>query len=234
MKNTEKNYEGVLNALGVFLLFAPMAMFWGDKAIEPEIDRDVSFGLAIEDHRLARSHVGYLHDGKTVFRRMSSLAAETNDGPVAVWFKKDELASLDNPTLWQKVRNCCRSFASRFWLDEHGAYVFMKDSASEVLPKGCYVHLGSVRVEIDMKVAGTYIYEFPFYMDNTIIGSDRAELIAGFRNKVLSDVCKTVHRMVSPEESYRVTEVLNGVVLTERLARFSFKVLENGIDSRGA
>lgn len=235
MKNTAtKNYSGILNAVGVVLLFAPIAAFWGKQAPKPEIDKSVSFVQAIEDHRLARSHIGYLHDGKTTFRRGGTLVSEMDGNPVAVWFKTDELASLENPTFWQKIKCCYRSFVNAFSFDEHGAYVFVKDPASKALPKGCYVYLGSIRVEIDMKVAGTYVYEFPFYMDNAIVGSDRLELLAKFRSKMLSDISEIVHGMVAPEESYRVTKVLNGVVLTKSLTKFTFTVLENGSNSREA
>ena len=230
---TNKNYSGIWNAVGVLLLFAPIAVFWGKQAPKPEIDKNVSFVQAIEDHRLARSHIGYLHDGKTAFRRASTLVTEMDGNPVAVWFRKDELASLESPTFWQKIKCRCALFFNVFSFDEHGAYVFMKDRASRTLPKGCYVYLGSIRVEIDTKVAGTYIYEFPFYMDNAIIGSNRTELLAGFQDSVLSDICKTVHEMVSPEKSYRVTEVANGVVLTERYAKFTFTVQKNESNFRG-
>lgn len=226
----KKKHDGIWCALGVFMLFAPIAAFWGDQAPKPEVDRDVSFVQAIEDHRLARPHIGYLHDGKTEFRRAGFLVTEMEESPVAVWFKKDDLASIESPTFWQKIKCRFRSLVNVFSFDEHGAYVFMKDRASQALPEGCYVYLGSVRVEIDMKVAGTYVYEFPFYMDNAIIGSNRAELLAGFRSKMLSDVCETVQGLVAPEESYKVTEIANGIVLTKRLARFTIKVLEGGSD----
>ena len=230
----KKNHEGVWCALGVFMLFALIAVFWGDQAPKPEVDHEVSLVQAIEDHRLARPHIGYLHDGKTAFRRAGVLVTEMEKNPVAVWFRKDELASIESPTFWQKIKCRFSSLANWFSFDEQGAYVFMRDCASKTLPKGCYVYLGSMRVEIDVKLAGTYIYEFPFYMDNAIIGSDRTELLAGFQHCVLSDICKSVHEMVSPEKSYRVTEVANGVILTERYAKFTFTVLENGSDLRGA
>ena len=230
----KKKHEGVWCALGVFMLFALITVLLGDQAPKPEVDRDVSFVKAIEDHRLARAHIGYLHDGKTEFRRAGVLVTEMEKSPVAFWFRKDELASIESPTLWQKIKCRFSSLANWFSFDEHGAYVFMRDRASRTLPKGCYVYLGSIRVEVDVKVAGTYIYEFPFYMDNAIIGSDRTELLAGFQYCVLSDICRSVHEMVSPEKSYKVTEVANGVILTERYAKFTFTVLENGSDLRGA
>lgn len=232
--NVKKNYSGVWGALGILLLFALIAVFWGERAPEPEIDKNVSFFQAIADHRLARSHIGYLHDGKAVLRRADALMTEMDGCPVAVWFKTDEIASIENPTFWQKIKCCYRSFVNALSFDEQGAYVFMKDPASKVLPKGCYIYLGSIRVEIDLKVAGTYIYEFPFYMDNAIVGSSRLELLSKFRSKMLSDISEIVHEMVAPEESYRVTKILNGVVLTRNLAKFTVTVLENGSNFREA
>ena len=235
MKNAAtKNYSGIWNAVGVLLLFAPIALFWGERAPEPEIDQSVSFAQAIEDHRLARLHFGYLYDGKTAFRRSGTLVTEMDGCPIAVWFKTDELASLESPTFWQKIKCHCRSLVNAFSFDEQGAYVFMKDPASRVLPNGCYVYLGSVRVEIDIKVAGTYVYEFPFYMDNAIVGSSRFELLAKFRSKMLSDINEKIHGMVAPRESYRVTKILNGVVLTKSLAKFTFTVWESGSNPREA
>lgn len=230
----KKNLEGVWCALGVFLIFAAAAAFCRDAVPKPEIDESVSLAETIEDHRLARSHVGYLHDGAKAFRRSHVCGTATNDQPVAVWFALEESEPRAKLTFWQKVKSGCRAFAKRFKFDENGAVVITKSQNAETLPAGCYVYLGSVRVEVDVKLAGTYVFEFPFYMDNSIAGKDRSDLLDGFEGEVVRLIREMVHGMVEPRESYKVTETPNGASLTEVFVKFAFEVKETSGSKRTA
>ena len=230
----KKNLEGVWCALGVLLIFAAAAAFCRDAVPKPEIDESVSFAEAIEDHRLARSHVGYLHDGAKAFRRSHVCGTVTNDQPVAVWFALEEAVPRAKLTFWQKVKSECRAFAKRFKFDENAAVVFTKSQDAETLPAGCYVYLGSVRVEVDVKIAGTYVFEFPFYMDNSIAGKDRSDLLDGFDDSVVQLIREMVHGMVEPHESYKVTDTPNGASLTRVFAKLVFEVKKASESKRAA
>lgn len=218
--------DGIWCALGAFVLLAAGVVFCLTLTSHVEIDKNVSFVQAIKDHRLARANVGYLHDGKTIFRRIQACETATNSEPAVAWFKLADAVPATQLNLWQKIKNRCQSFVKELSFDENGAVVFVKDPSAKTLPEGCYVHLGSVRVEVDITVAGTYVYEFPFYMDNTITGVKRSELLAGFRKQLVPVIREVVHGLVKPEESYKVTDIPNGVVMTRVLAKFVFEVKE--------
>lgn len=227
-----KKLVGVCCALGALPIFAAVAIMGFGREPECEVDANVSFAQAIGDHRLAREGVGYLHDGKDVFRRQDIFFSSTNGTPCVAFFALDEVAGLENPTFWQKVRGRCSALVNRLSFDENSAVVLSKNPPSDTLQKGCYVHLGSLRVEMDAKVVGTYVYEFPFYVDDSFAGAGRRELLADFHGEFVSALREMVHGMVEPNESYKVTETPNGAVLTKTFVRFVFEIRRKSPDAR--
>lgn len=91
MKDTGKrNCDGFLNAFIIFLLIAPVVMFWDEQASEPGPDRNVSVGQAAEVRGPARPQAGCRQGRRPVFRWLSAQTEGANDGSSAVWFAAPE------------------------------------------------------------------------------------------------------------------------------------------------
>lgn len=145
----------------VLWLTAPMTTVTDDPAH--------TFAESIVDHRIPKSLVRYAHTGDrriVVSRRMD----ESTNALKMAWIKvlaKD--ADVEKGT-WQKVKEKISEAVRFMSFDENGA-LLLTDVAydpNDTLGLGRYVYLQTIRAEVDAKMLGTYVWEFPVYMDDAL------------------------------------------------------------------
>ena len=93
---------------------------------------------------------------------MSLLGCRRADESDALAFELRSLAPVDLSERSETVR-----FLS---FDENGA-LLLTDVAynpNDTLGQGRYVYLQTIRAEVDAKMLGTYVWEFPVYMDDAL------------------------------------------------------------------
>lgn len=152
------------------LLFGVWCLLWRTEPMTTVTDEPMhTFAESIVDHRIPKSLVRYAHSGDrriVVSRRMD----ESTNAMKMVWIKvlaKD--ADVEKST-WQKVKEKISETVRFLSFDENGALLLtdVDYGPADTLRQGRYVYLQTIRAEVDAKMLGTYVWEFPIYMDDAI------------------------------------------------------------------
>lgn len=142
-------------------------------------DRQHSVSETIVNHRIPRAMRIYAHPGKpelVVTKVLSNPDAQNAIN--IVWIKVVDKGIEMNKGVWDRLKDKLSSLVRFLAFDENGALVLTDYSYRETneLARGDYMYLQTLRVEVDAKMLGTYIWEFPVYVDENLAFRQRNDL----------------------------------------------------------
>ena len=172
----------------------------------------------VRDHDLPKTRHAYRHSGKPEFVATKILNDEESKNLdfCCTWFKIVDKEKESQKPWWEKFKDCLVSLVRILAFDEGGTLIFTKRKYQEqdVLSPGEYVYISAIRVEADFKLAGTYIWEFPIYMEKEMCWDscmDEKSLV-----KMIQDSMKS---SVDTAESYKVEQTERGAIVTHNFVK---------------
>lgn len=147
-------------------------------------DNEHSVVETIVNHRIPRAMRIYAHSGKPELVVTKSLTDPNAMNAInIVWVKVVDKGMEMNKGVWEKLKDKLSSLVRFLAFDENGALVLTDYSYRETneLARGDYMYLQTLRVEVDAKMLGTYIWEFPVYVDENLTLRQRNDLCREMR-----------------------------------------------------
>lgn len=191
-------------------------------------DRQHSLAQTIADHRLPKQMTTYLHTNDVAL--VVEKAATEKDAPLlgedSVWVKIVDREAEAKMSKWRKLASRVQSWCSFLEFDENGAYVLTKEkyAAGQDLKNGTYTYLFTLRLEADAKVVGSYIWEFPVYIDDRAPDAWRESYVVNSRK---GEMVKVLQKAISDMEGgngSKYTPTERGGVLTENMVKLTIEI----------
>lgn len=144
-------------------------------------DVEHTFSESIVDHRLPKSLVRYTHSGDRQIV-VSQRVDEATNVMKLVWIKVLSKGVCDEQGMWQKIKEKVSGVVRSLCFDEGGAILLtnVEYAQNDILRHGRYIYLQTVRAEVDVKLLGTYIWEFPVYIDDALEMGQKNLFVRGF------------------------------------------------------
>lgn len=142
-------------------------------------DNEHPISEAIVNHRIPKAMRIYAHPGKPELVVTKVLMNPNVRNAInVVWVKVVDKGVEMNKGVWDKLKDKLSSLVRFLAFDENGALVLTDYSYRETneLARGDYMYLQTLRVEVDAKMLGTYIWEFPVYVDENLAFQQRNDL----------------------------------------------------------
>ena len=172
--------------VGAFALLLAVGLLCCLEAPMITVTDDVehTFSESIVDHRVPKSLVRYAHSGDRqiiVSRRMD----ESTNALKLVWIKVLAKGAGDKQGMWQKIKEKMSGMVRFLSFDEDGALLLtdVEYAPNDTLRHGRYIYMQTIRAEVDAKLLGTYIWEFPVYIDDTLETGQKNLLTRSFERR---------------------------------------------------
>ena len=208
---------------GIVLLIASIVLIMyffvaNNPALLIRKSSDNNVAQTIVDHRLAKLHTSYYHNGKPeVVVTKIWTEQSTNLFSNVYWCKVVDKEQESKKSFWHKFSDKIVSLIRFMAFDERGAFVLTErkyDVNNEVL-SGEYIYLGILRLTIHIEGQGTGVWEFPGYVDRSMPFEKLNSIMKLKERDMIEIVRQLMYSSVTPEQSYKVQQVERGATRRE-------------------
>lgn len=179
----------------------------------------IPFIETVRNHDLPKPQYAYRHSGKPELVATKILNEDESEKQDLgyTWFKIVDKEKESQKPWWEKFKDKLVSLARFLAFDEGGTLIFTtkKYQEQDELSPGEYVYIATIRAEADFKLLGTYIWEFPIYVDKKIF-------LTGWRideKSLITSIQESMNSSMDPVESYKVEKTERGEVVTRTFVK---------------